>query len=238
MVKEMQFAVCVSTPDACEPHTMTLEQGGLHWLKLGHEYFCRPADVARPVDWSKLGASGLSIQMAPREAGLPDPGSLYLVTQEGRLFKRAYPDEPVLLDKGRYLLVSLDPRQADKIVQHQARFSVRPAAKNESIFETLTRPKTPLAMDSRTRSLVDTVSRTKFVATLAELASRPTRHSLSSHFQDVAKQARDQLQLMGYQVSLQNVRIPGGSTLNVIADKRGSVAEGRSLTLVCAHLDS
>ena len=75
----MQFAVCDSTPDARDLPAKILEQGGLHWLKLGHEYFCRPADLAKPVDWSKLEASGIRIQSAPRDAGVADPGAGIIV---------------------------------------------------------------------------------------------------------------------------------------------------------------
>jgi hypothetical protein len=64
-----------------------------------------------------------------RRSGPSDTGSLYLVFQEGRLFQRAYPDVPVLFDKGRHLVVSLDPRDVSKIVKHEARFSMRPAKK-------------------------------------------------------------------------------------------------------------
>ncbi len=233
----MQYAICGSA-SSFDPATKILEQNGLHWLKLGNEYFCRPADATKPVDWSKVEASGISVRSAPRDAAPADADSLYLVTQEGRLFQRAHPEAPVLLDKGRYLIVALSRRQADEIVQHGARFSIRPVASNEVIFETLARPTSPQGIDSRIKALVDAVSRPGFAATLAELAAHPTRHSLSRHFQNAAKQVQDRLRLMGYQVSVQNVIVPGGSTLNVIADKRGLGGEGRSLALICAHLNS
>ena len=41
----------------------------------------------------------------------PAPGTsddLHLVTQVGRVFQHEHPDVPVLVDKGRYLVVSLD----------------------------------------------------------------------------------------------------------------------------------
>src|SRR5437764_5325337 len=37
---------------------------------------------------------------------------LHLVVQKGRLFQQEHPQVPVLLDKGRYLVVDLDPRDA------------------------------------------------------------------------------------------------------------------------------
>jgi|EndMetStandDraft_2_1072991.scaffolds.fasta_scaffold47677_2 Zn-dependent M28 family amino/carboxypeptidase len=234
----MQFAICGSRPDASDSPAKLFEQSGLHWLKLGHEYFCHAADPAKRVDWRKVEAAGIRVREVAREAGRADAESLYLVTQEGRLFQRAHPDVPVLLDKGRYLVVSLDRRRADEIVQHGARFSLRPAARNEIIFETLTRPHAPPAADRRIKGIVDAIDRASFAAVLTELARHPTRHSLSTHFQDAARQVADRLRLMGYQVSLKNVRIPGGNTLNVIADKRGLGDQGRSLALVCAHLDS
>jgi Zn-dependent M28 family amino/carboxypeptidase len=143
-----------------------------------------------------------------------------------------------LFYKGRHLVVSLDQRQADKIAHHKARFSMRPAKKNEIVFETLTRPIAPLPVDRRIKSIADSISRSDFSATLVELASHPTRHSMTSHFQDAARKARDRLQSFGYQVSFQDVSIPGGTTLNIVADKRGLGGEPRSVVLVSAHLDS
>lgn len=232
----MQFAICRSTAASLGRTSDIIEQNGLHWLKFGNEYFCFAADAGRPIDWREVEKPGLKLSLgAPGQA---TAGSLYLVTQEGRIFQRAHPDVPVLFDKGRHLVVSLDGSRADEIVQHEARFSIRPATRSEVIFEALSRPSVPFRMDDRIKVIVDAISRTSFRSTLTELASFPTRHSLTSHYQNAAKLIQDRLRAMGYLVSRQEVPIPGGSTLNVIADKTGIGSVPRSLTLVTAHLDS
>jgi len=233
----MQFAICRSGEDSRTSVADTLEQNGLNWLKFGDQYFCYAEEPAASIDWMRLKAAGAFLNRATLGAGQPEKGSLYLVTQEGRLFQRAQPDVLVLFDRGRHLLVLLDERSVDKIVQHDARFSIRPVVRNEIIYERLVRPEAPPRINRRTNEIVDAISQASFAARLTELASHPTRHSLSSHFREAANQARDQLSLMGYQVSLQPVSIPGGETLNVVADKRGLGSE-RSVTLVSAHLDS
>lgn len=232
----MQFAICRSTAAALGRTSDIMEQNGLRWLKFGNEYFCFAADPARPIDWREVEKSDVKLTLsAPGQASA---GSLYLVTQEGRIFQRAHPDVPVLFDKGRHLVVSLDGSRADEIIQHEARFSIRPATRSEIIFETLSQPSAPLRMDDRIKVIVDAISQTTFASTLTELASFPTRHSLTSHYQDAANLIQNRLRAMGYLVSLQEVRISGGSTFNVIADKTGLGSAPRSLTLVTAHLDS
>jgi hypothetical protein len=233
----MQFAICRPAPNSLAHAHDILEQNGLDWLKFGDQYFCCTTKPAASVNWKQLEAAGATLNRAALGSGQSQAGFLYLVTQEGRLFQRAHPEVPVLFDKGRHLVVSLDQRQVNKVVAQRARFSIRPVTKNEIVFETLARPTALPPTDRRITGILDGISPTSFAATLAELAAHPTRHSLTIHFQDAAKQARERLLLMGYQVSLQDVRIPGGQTLNIIADKRGLGSE-RSLTLVSAHLDS
>src|SRR5262249_4837593 len=179
MAKQMQYAICRPAANFLHRAADTLEQHGLHWLKFGNEYFCHSADPATSVDWSKIEALDAGLNPRTRRSGPSDAGSLYLVTQEGRLFQRAYPDVPVLFDKGRHLVVSLDARDVSKIVKHEARFSMRPAKKNEIVFETLARSTAAPHVDERIKGIVDAIGRDSFAATLAKLASHPTRHSLT-----------------------------------------------------------
>lgn len=132
MAKQMQYAICRPAAHSLHRAAHTLEQHGLHWLKFGNEYFCHSGDAATPVDWSKVEAADAGLTPLTRRSGPSDTRSLYLVFQEGRLFQRAYPDVPVLFDKGRHLVVSLDPRDVSKIAKHEARFSMRPAKKMRS----------------------------------------------------------------------------------------------------------
>jgi hypothetical protein len=230
----MQFATCSVTADFTAQATDAFDQNGVQWLRFGHDYFCYVAP-STSIDWNRLKASGIGLNFETREL---EGGSLYLVTQEGSSFQQAYPNVPVLFDRGRHIVVSLDPPQADKISDRKARFSIRPVERNAVVFDTLTRPITPLRVDPQIKSIADSINPSDFSAALEQLVAHPTRYSLTSHFRDAAQQCRDRLQSFGYQVTFQDVQIPGGSTLNIIADKTGSGGQPRSIALVCAHLDS
>jgi hypothetical protein len=45
---------------------------------------------------------------------------LHLVVQKGRLFQRSRPEVPVILDRGRFLLVKLDPREVARVAPSEA----------------------------------------------------------------------------------------------------------------------
>jgi hypothetical protein len=87
----MPFATCRSTPNSLVPAEDILEQEGLHWLKFGNEYFCFAPNRAASMDWDRIETAGVNLTAAPRGFIQGDAGSLHLVTQEGRLFQRAYP---------------------------------------------------------------------------------------------------------------------------------------------------
>jgi hypothetical protein len=228
----MQYAIRRVAADLVAQATDEFDRNGVQWLRFGHDYFCY---AAPSTDWNELNASSIGLNIETRELGAALP---YLVTQVGRSFQQAHPDVPVLFDRGRHIVVSLDRRQAGDISDHKARFSIRPVERNAAVFDTLTRPITPLRVDPRIKNITDSISSSDFSAMLEKLVHHPTRYSLSSHFTEAAQQCIDQLESFNYQVIFQDVQIPGGRTLNIIADKAGSGQQPRSVALVCAHLDS
>src|SRR5258708_34174682 len=117
MAKQMQYAIRRPAANSLHRAADTLEQHGLHWLKFGNEYFCHSADPATSVEWSKVEAADVGLTPLTRRSAPSDTGSLYLGTQQGRLFQRAYPEVLLLFDKGPYLVVPLDPRGGSKIVK-------------------------------------------------------------------------------------------------------------------------
>src|ERR671913_427016 len=90
---------------------------GAAWVQFGDEVVVYADDA----DWSGLTAraahAGLDLEEHPADVARE---RLHLVVQEGRLFQRAHPDVPVILDKGRYLLVDLDPVQAAALATGEA----------------------------------------------------------------------------------------------------------------------
>jgi hypothetical protein len=236
----MQLALCRA---AGNPHAAVelVEHSRLSWLLFGADVFCYgPEDmVAEAGRRATAAAFSFRTLAGATEPGAPvDEGHLHLVVQEGSLFRRAHPKIPVLLDRGRHMLVALDPSQVSRIAQHRARFSLRPVVRNQVVFDVAPRPDVVPALSSGTRQIVDRLSRSRYVDTLIELASYPARHSLSSHFHDAARRARDRLQMMGYEARLDEVVLADGKTLNVVADKRGTAGDADKVTLLAAHLDT
>lgn len=164
---------------------------------------------------------------------------LHMVVQKGRLFQQEHPDVPVLLDKGRYLVVDLDPRKAKKWDQgHRPCFAIRPLPADAVAFDALAPRARRSAALPWVQTLADRLSRAPFETDLKQLAAFPTRFSTSSHYSAAAKMARTQLKQLGFAARLQTIAVNGGSSFNVIADKAGQGAAPRGVVIVAAHLDS
>jgi Zn-dependent M28 family amino/carboxypeptidase len=162
-----------------------------------------------------------------------------MVVQKGRLFQQEHPDVPVLLDKGRYLVVDLDPRKAKKWDQgHRPCFAIRPLPESEVAFDI---PK-PRARRSAAlpwvQALTDRIVRASFEADLKQLVAFPNRLSTSTSYAAAAKLVRTQLKDMGFQTRLQAITVGGAASVNVIADRVGQGPVPRDVVIVGAHLDS
>lgn len=167
------------------------------------------------------------------------PENLHLVVQIGDLFRQMHPDVPVVLSKGRYLVVDVDPSTvASLAAAGVCCYQIRPLPLDAVVFET----RAPVAARSGPSAWIDELlgrmSLSNLRSNLAHLASLPTRHSLSSHYTRAASWARDQLDAMGYGTRLESVPVDGGTSTNIIADRAGTGAGTRELVVVVAHLDS
>lgn len=203
----------------------------------------RAADVP---PWVRLGQD-LLVLAETRDAAarrVPDPdalepvdvGDLRLVTQIGQLFQAEHPELSVVLGRGRYLIVDVAGREVGD--PGHGCWSLEPLPLGTSVFEELGRAFPRRPPRRRVQELVDRIDVQAFQATLEHLASFPTRHSTSNEFSTAASWARDQLEALGYDTQLQPVRVDGGTSQNVVADKVGGGAGRRRLVLVVAHLDS
>ena len=86
-------------------------------------------------------------------------------------------------------------------------------------------------------ALVADVSPDELLASITYLADLGTRHSLSGEFTSAADWARVKLESYGFAVSISDVSVGGGTSLNVVADKPGTSDSSR-LVVATAHLDS
>jgi hypothetical protein len=164
---------------------------------------------------------------------------LHIVVQNGRLFQQEHPEVPVILDRGRFLLVELDPGRARRLGRKSPTcYGVLPLGKNKVVFDVQKRSAARAAPIPSIRKLVDKVSHATFQADLTQLVSFPTRFSTSDHYAKASAAARTQLKSVGYTTRFQNITVNGSSSRNVIAEKKGGAAGARKVVLVTAHLDS
>ncbi|WP_138733367.1 M20/M25/M40 family metallo-hydrolase [Modestobacter excelsi] len=208
-----------------------------------------PADVG--ITWTRLGdvllVSGPSdpVQEVVAGTGLTTAtstsvprGRLHLVTQIGRCFQQEHPDVPVVVDKGRYLVVDLDPEQAAALDGSPTGcFGVRPLPASEAVFEQRTVGRPAGAAPARLRTREHALSRAAFEADLATLVGFGTRHSTRPEFLAAVEWARGELTASGCATQLQTVPVGAGTSRNLIADRVGHGSD-RQLVLVGAHLDS
>jgi Zn-dependent M28 family amino/carboxypeptidase len=164
---------------------------------------------------------------------------LYVVVQNGRMFQQEQPGVPVLLDKGRYLLIKLDPGLARRLKNASPTcYGMFRLRENQVVFDVLDAASARTQKVDWVSGLVQSVDRASFEAKLNHLVSFPTRHSTSGDFKSASGWARDQLQALGYTTRFQNITVNGKPSRNVIADKPGLSAAPRRVVLVMAHLDS
>ena len=139
---------------------------------------------------------------------------LSLVTQVGRAFQDTHPRIPIILDRGRHLVIDGGKALWQKPVPRAGR------------------------ADPVVAGLVAAVSRAPYEADVTALAQLPTRHSLSTGFGQAADRATAALTALGYATSRFPVSVGGGQSANVIAERTGSAAAPRGVVVVTAHLDS
>ena len=163
---------------------------------------------------------------------------MHVVVQNGRLFEQHHPEVRVIHERGRFLLVDIDPKKARKLSdENETCFGIFPLADNRVVFDSRARAarRAPLEF---VQQLVDKVSRSSIEANLTTLASFFTRHSTSSVYGEVVTLAKKQLKDLGYQTRLQSVTVGSGKSRNIIADKPGENSGPREVVIATAHLDS
>ncbi len=198
--------------------------------------------VADESEWSRLGALARSagIDFVAGSERSADAKSLHLVVQKGRLFQREHPECTVLVDRGRYLVVSLSPEATAAMrARPEPCFEVRPLEPGTVVFDQRPRGR---AIGSRS-PLIDRmaarVSPERIREGLARLVAFPTRHSTSPHYPQALLLLERELDALGYRTRREPFPLgAGGSCENLIAELPGSGDGSRDLVLVTAHLDS
>lgn len=206
------------------------------WAQFGNEVLL----YADEAESEKLAIPGTrqARQLEGRQIPLKR-NQMHVVVQNGRMFQQENPKVPVLLDKGRYLLVKLDAERARQLKDASPTcYGVFPLQENQVVFDVRDSAAARVKKVSWIQELVDRVGRVSLESYLTHLVSFQTRNSTSGNFRNAATWARDQLKAMNYTTRFKNITVNGNPSRNVIADKKGQGAGPRKVVLITAHLDS
>lgn len=208
---------------------------GASWAQFGDEVL-RYADESESEKLSSI--AGSAGRLEHRQMALKRD-EMYVVVQNGRMFQQEHSKVPVLLDRGRYLLVKLAPVVAHQLTDASpACYGIFPLQDNQVIFDARDASTARVEKLQWVQELVNKVARSSFEADLNQLVSFVTRHSTSSNFKNAATWAQGQLKTMNYTTHFQNITVQGSPSRNIIADQKGEATGPRKVVLVTAHLDS
>ena len=212
-----------------EPTDAGAPPAGPDWVRLGDELLFVGDGPAPDVPTGRVLRH--HAQAVRREA-------LHVVTQVGGVFERAHPEVPIVVHKGRYLVVEMEPARAEALGRDAHDFAIRPLEGGSVVFETRSRGAARRAPSPAVRALVDRLEAAQVDATLTTLVSFPTRLSTSAGFRAAAKAARARLDALGYATRTESVPVGNKRSQNVVADLVGGAPADRALVMVVAHLDS
>ena len=124
----------------------------------------------RTAGVSPRGPAGGAPDDAIRLGGL---GPFRIVVQKGRSFQRANPHVPVVVDRGRYLVVELPPEVE---IRHESSFAVADAGGEPVAFEV--ERAVPAARRGELDAVLARITATDLRSRVEALAALHTRHSL------------------------------------------------------------
>src|SRR3954471_21481849 len=249
-MKPVRLAICHTAGEAvpraraaaaAPPPALAL--GAVSSLKFGDDMVYCGAGKSWGEFRERASRAQIAIQEHPEEI---DRERLHVVIHKGRLFQREHPDIPVLVDKGRFLLVDLDPKRARGIGKGDVPcFSVQPVAalratearsRHRVVFEAAR--VTAATPDPVIQEVVNHISRQSYEADLTQLVGFNTRNSTSPQYAAACDFVDHQLAALGYMTSRQAIQLDGSASQNVIAVRQGFGPASRAVVLVSAHLDS
>ena len=132
-----------------------------------------PLNLPPEVSWARFGDELLLVFDETQGDGLAERGvprlrerqpdvereHLHVVVQNGRLFQQENPDARVLVDRGRFLLVELNPDLVPRLEgEGETCYRVQPLRENEVVFDVRERGSERAAPVAWIQDLVDKVS--------------------------------------------------------------------------------
>lgn len=232
----MKYSIFESPRTDIDAIAHTAEAASASWVRFGSEVLVYSANDKWTTVEKQVSSRAVRHDTS---VGTVNKSRMHLVVQKGRVFQNEFPNVRVILDKGRYLVVDLDPPTARTLTVRKAPcFHIERLRANSVIFDVLAPPERR-SPDMRVSTVVDALDVERYRSTLSQLASFSTRYSTSLHYAEVARWAADQFNELGFATELQPVSLPGtGESLNVIATKLGIGINPRGRLLIVGHLDS
>ena len=232
----MRLATYALPPTAQAERLHSVVSPSLFWAQFGNTILLYGDETRWEEGTEGARRSALDLREHPTSL---NKEHLHLVVQNGRLFQQEHPNIPVILDKGRLLLVELDIDRARQLAEQSPTcYGVLPLPENQVVFDVRDPATARTARVDWIENLVNKVARPSLEANLTHLAAFPTRYSTSTHYTNAATWARNQLQAWQYTTRLQTITVNGSRSRNVIADKQGNAAGAHEVVLLTAHLDS
>ena len=208
---------------------------GTSWIRFGRE------TILYNDDDEKYGVvAGRASRGArhPRRQVTATRDQLHVVVQQGRLFERRHPEVPILHDRGRFLLVQVDPADLRRLQSGaEAWYGIMPVTDDLVVFEEKERVAIA-APDPSIKALTDKLARPAVEATIRSLASFGSRYATSAGYEAAARFAKDQFDAMGYATGVQEIVTPFGKSRSVLASTPSSQSASSAIVIVAAHLDS
>ena len=232
----MQIFTCRTSTEICRSQLELTNLKNTSWIQFGKETLL----ISNESDLNQLNnratRTGISLE---RNLLATQKENLYVVVQKGRLFQQEHPEVPILIDKGRFLLVELNADLVESCQKgDEPCYGIRPLEENMVVFQEPSKTATRRTPQIQIQNLVDRVSRSTLEANLTQLVSWSTRYSTNSFYLEAANWAKEQLETMGYETKLETITVGLNTSQNVIADQPGNHSKEKELILVIAHLDS
>src|SRR5919108_3971758 len=108
----MKLVTYYLPPDARASRTAPRGLVGTSWAQFGDQVLLYADDTEGEGLATRASPSALRLQEYSAPARKEH---LHIVVQNGRLFQQEHPDVPVILDRGRILLVDLDPERVRQL---------------------------------------------------------------------------------------------------------------------------
>jgi hypothetical protein len=207
------------------------------WVQFGKQFLMLTSEANWDALTDRAQNEGLVRKSEPQDVNLSE---LYLIWQKGRMFQSHFPQVPIIMERGRYLVVKIADESTKRAIEEKAMcYTLRPLPINSVVFHEISRPSARVESDPVTQEFVDAIDRTRFMDTLTLLTKFRTRHSFSQEYQSAAQWCLGELQTMGYNARLEEISVGTRLCHNVVAEKAGSQPpEQKKSVLLTAHLDS